>query len=320
MVLTLHGATLIMRISLTIAALAALLPAQIQPANGWITDFTAAKARAKAEDKDLLVNFTGSDWHTMSIKLYAEVLSKPRFLAAVQKDFVLVSVDFPKIRTSMSKQLMAQNDELMAEYGVVQLPIALLLDADGHPYQWISYEKGGPKHYIEALQKRQRQGLGFKAALTLAKKKGGIERALVLDDALVSLPEEMLSKNHQIMREIIALDADGKAGLRRKYLHTVQLKDASEYLEGMLAAHMENREGPQALAKLEAVIAQPKDVMHHQLALYLKGMIIMDTPGNVGDALAALDMATTIAPTSPLAQKIREARGNLKPAGRSGKL
>ena len=153
-----------------------------------------------------------------------------------------------------------------------------------------------------------------------AKKKGGIERALVLDDALVSLPEEMLSKNHQIMREIIALDADGKAGLRRKYLHTVQLKDASEYLEGMLAAHMENREGPQALAKLEAVIAQPKDVMHHQLALYLKGMIIMDTTGNVGDALAALDMATTIAPTSPLAQKIREARGNLKPAGRSGKL
>ena len=138
------------------------------------------------------------------------------------------------------------------------------------------------------MQKRQRQGLGFKAALTLAKKKGGIERALVLDDALVSLPEEMLSKNHQIMREIIALDADGKAGLRRKYLHTVQLKDASEYLEGMLAAHMENREGPQALAKLEAVIAQPKDVMHHQLALYLKGMIIMDTTGNVGDALAAL--------------------------------
>lgn len=308
----------IMRIAFAIAILATLAPAQNWKSD-WMTDFAAAQARAKAEKKDLLVNFTGSDWHVMSIKLYAEVLSKPQFLAAVQKDFVLVAIDFPKVQVGMSKELLAQNDHLMGHYSVAQLPIVLLLDAAGHPYQWISYEKGGPRHYLEALEKRRRHGFGFKAALALAMRKNGTERARTIDDALVSLTEEMRSKNHDLMREIIKLDADGKAGLKRKYLATVQLKDASVYLEGMLAKHMEKGEGAQALAKLEAVIAQPKNPMHQQMALYLKGMIIMDTTRNVGDALAALDMATTLAPRSPLAAKIREARNNIKPPTGGGK-
>jgi len=308
-----------MRIPAAIAALTALLTAQGQSSQDWMTDFAAAQARAKAEQKDLLVNFTGSDWHPMSIKLYAEVLSQPEFVAKAQKDFVLVSIDFPKIRTGMSPELIAQNDELMARYGVAQIPLVLLLDEGGHPYHWIAYEKGGPRNYLSVLEERRRHGFGFKAALALAAKKRGIERAQVLDDALTSLTEEMRSKNDQLMREIVALDADGKAGLRRKYLQTVQLKDASVYLEAMLATHMEKREGAKALAKLEAVITQPKDIMHHQLALYLKGMVIMDTTGNVGDAIQALDMANTLAPTSPLAQKIREARANIKPPIGPGK-
>lgn len=308
-----------MRIAFAIALLAILGSAQSQIQGAWMTDFAAAEVRAKAEKKDMLVHFTGSDWHAMSIKLYTEVLSKPQFLAAVQKDFVLVSVDFPKIQAGMSKELLAQNDRLMAHYGVAQLPIVLLLDAEGHPYQWISYEQGGPSHYIEALQKRHRHGFGFKAALALASRKDGVERARAIDDALVSLTEEMRAKNHDLMREVIKLDADGKAGLKRKYLATVQLKNAYTYLEGMLFKHMEKGEGPQALAKLEAVISKPKDLMQHQLALYLKGMLIMDTTRNVGDAVAALDLATTIAPTSPLAPKIRAARDNIRPPAGGGK-
>ena len=59
--------------------------------------------------------------------------------------------------------------------------------------------------------------------------------------------------------------------------------------------------------------------MHQQLALYLKGMVIMDTTGNISDAVTALDMAMAIAPSSPLAPKIREARSNIRPTTGQGK-
>lgn len=306
-------------LTVALSQFATLLPAQKQPAKAWLTDFATAQAKAKAENKDLLVSFTGSDWHTPSIKLFVEILSKPIFEKGAAQNFVLVTIDFPKVRAGMSKELIAQNDQLMARYGVAQLPTVLLIDSDGHPYQWLAYEKGGPAAYLEALEKRRRHGLGFKAALALAARKTGIDRAATIDDALDSLTIEMRTKNHELMREIIKLDADGKAGLKQKYLMTVQLKDATEFLEKLLAVHMEKGEGPAALAKVEAVIAKPKDAMHHQMALYLKGMLIMDTSRNVQDALAALDLAMTIAPTSPLAPKIQQVRANIRASQGPGK-
>jgi hypothetical protein len=42
----------------------------------WIQNFTDAKAKAKAEKKHLLIDFTGSDWCGWCIKLDEEVFSK----------------------------------------------------------------------------------------------------------------------------------------------------------------------------------------------------------------------------------------------------
>jgi hypothetical protein len=38
------------------------LAAPLAADEGWTTDFAAAQARAAAEGKDLLLDFTGSDW------------------------------------------------------------------------------------------------------------------------------------------------------------------------------------------------------------------------------------------------------------------
>jgi hypothetical protein len=49
-----------------LTALAATLVVLVSPAaiagEGWIEDFDEAAALAKKEGKDLLVDFTGSDW------------------------------------------------------------------------------------------------------------------------------------------------------------------------------------------------------------------------------------------------------------------
>ena len=58
--------------------------------SNWKEDFAAAKKQAAREKKDLLLDFTGSDWCGWCIKLDREVFSQERFLEEATKHFVLV--------------------------------------------------------------------------------------------------------------------------------------------------------------------------------------------------------------------------------------
>ena len=81
-----------------LAGLALALTASFATAAGdeWMTDFEAAKKKAAAENKDLLVDFTGSDWCGWCIKLVDEVFKHDSFKKGVADKFVLVELDFPK--------------------------------------------------------------------------------------------------------------------------------------------------------------------------------------------------------------------------------
>ena len=74
------------------------LAAIIAPAMGaeWQTDFEAAKQQAAAENKAVLLNFTGSDWCGYCIRMKAAVLDTPEFAEYVKDKFVLVEVDLPR--------------------------------------------------------------------------------------------------------------------------------------------------------------------------------------------------------------------------------
>ena len=82
--------------ALALGLLATLTPT-VQAAEGgrWIDDFDEAVKLAKAENKDLLVDFTGSDWCGWCIKLNKEVFSQPDFAGYAKKNLVLVELDFP---------------------------------------------------------------------------------------------------------------------------------------------------------------------------------------------------------------------------------
>ena len=70
---------------------------------GWVTDFEAAKASAKADGKYLLVNFTGSDWCGWCIKLKGEVFSKDHFKTEAPKAIPLQRPDTARaVRKSTS--------------------------------------------------------------------------------------------------------------------------------------------------------------------------------------------------------------------------
>ena len=102
-------------------------------AEGWITDMDAAKKQAAEQKKDLMIEFTGSDWCPPCMQLRANVFSKPDFQKDAQKNFVLVELDYPRGK-EQSKEMKAANDKLAQQYGVQGFPTIVFADASGKPF------------------------------------------------------------------------------------------------------------------------------------------------------------------------------------------
>jgi len=102
------------------------------PAANWQTDYGKALEMAKAQNKPVLLDFTGSDWCSPCIALKKRVFSNAAFRAYAQKNLVLVEVDYPQ-RKKQSAQLKTQNEKLSREYGIEEkgFPTLILLDPSG---------------------------------------------------------------------------------------------------------------------------------------------------------------------------------------------
>ncbi len=120
---------------------------------GWLTNWEAAKAKAKAENKPILINLTGSDWCTWCIKLEKEILSQKAFKDFAAENLVLMDADFPK-KKEQSVELKKQNAALEKEYLAGGYPTVWLLDAEGKKLSTedLGELKVGPEAFIAKLK------------------------------------------------------------------------------------------------------------------------------------------------------------------------
>ncbi len=148
-------------------ATASTLVAQDDSVSVWADDFDVASAQAKKEGKDLLVDFTGSDWCGWCIKLDKEVFEHDEFLTEIQKSFVLVALDFPRGDEAKAKVPNPErNDELKTKFGVRGFPTILLMSAEGEVFAKTGYQPGGPTKYLASVKEMSSKG---KASLKLSK-------------------------------------------------------------------------------------------------------------------------------------------------------
>jgi thioredoxin-related protein len=119
----------------------------------WLTDFDAAKAKAKSDHKLVLLDFTGSDWCGYCKRMQAEIFSKPQFQEYAAKNLVLVELDFPRAKPQ-SDAVRRQNMKLASEYEIEGFPTLIVLSPEGKRVgNFFGYIEGGPEAIIAALEK-----------------------------------------------------------------------------------------------------------------------------------------------------------------------
>lgn len=117
----------------------------------WLESFGTAQTRAMAQNKRMLLDFTGSDWCGWCIKLDKEVFATPEFAAYAARNLILVKLDFPR-GIAQPAELKKQNEELARKYNIEGFPTLVILAPDGKVLGTTGYQPGGPAVMIKELE------------------------------------------------------------------------------------------------------------------------------------------------------------------------
>jgi len=277
-------------------ALLCAAPALFAEGDLWVADFDKAVEQARKENKDLLVDFTGSDWCGWCKRLHAEVFAQQEFLDAATKEYVLVALDFPQAEEIKAKvPNPARNQELMEAYGVQGFPTIFLMTADGDVFGQTSYQQGGAAAYVPhlaALRASGKTALARRGALAkqLAEAKGETRGGL-LEQVLAELEgmkEESVGEKRLVeaVKGCFDVDAADAKGLKTRSLKAVLLHGGND---DAVAAMVREFDPKNEKGLLEAIVLASLDKIRSKedIAPVLAEIDALDALGPIRDADAA---------------------------------
>jgi thioredoxin-related protein len=323
----------------TLAALATLLAAPTAFAQDVAHFPTIEKAieAAKKDKKDILVDFTGSDWCGWCIRLNKEVFDTAEWKKEAAGKFVFVELDFPQQKEIAADQK-AYNDKMQKKYGIQGFPSILVLDSDGHLYARTGYQEGGPEAYLKHLADFAPRKDEIAKATKAASTGSDADKLKALDSILTKLAEWEVDAAYMDLKEK-AVDADPKnaGGQRLKYAkelalayhsqgaaekHATYLKvvkaldagaaeaiETTVWCEKELFPILEKAQWQEALDKLAPKLELKGEAgqQAHYYAGYCDSRL-----GNSDKAKEHLKKALDLAPKSDLGKRIEEILKQLK--------
>jgi thioredoxin-related protein len=129
----------------------------LNASESWTEDFEAAQKKAKAENKPMMLEFTGSDWCPPCMALHKNVFSQSAFKKYADESLVWVRLDFPRSQ-SQSSELKKQNNDLAESYGIRGFPTILLVEPDGELIAQTGFRRLSPEGYAAHLQELLAEG------------------------------------------------------------------------------------------------------------------------------------------------------------------
>ncbi len=278
---------------------------------GWLTDIDAAKKSASESKKDLLIDFTGSDWCGWCIKLNDEVFKHDAFKTGVKDSFVLVEIDFPREKGKLPEDVRKRNTELGEKYAVQGYPTILLCDAEGKPYAATGYEEGGPEKYVSHLNELRKNKSKRDEAFAKAAKASGVEKAKVLIAALDAMKvDEKVAANFygDIAAQIRAADPKDETGFAKKAESGKRIEEFQNSLQEFCA----KRDHEGALALVDKTLKEGGFDTESTLQIMMTRSAIFASTGKFDEAIKAVDEAKAFAPESPMAPMIDQFRKRLE--------
>lgn len=195
----------------------------------WHTDFAAAQAQARAENKPIVLDFTGSDWCGWCITMRQQVLETPDFLAYAREKFVLMEVDLPRNTAKMTAQQLQQNKDLVQRYKVTTFPTVVVISPEG---ELLGGFVGG-RSDLPSIRQPLDQASATAALLQQAATQTGTEKAQTLSRYYWALPERFRKNKPELPGQIAALDPQNVTGIRTELQDLAIVQDITDQTRAM---------------------------------------------------------------------------------------
>jgi len=121
----------------------------------WMGNFNEAKKQAANSHKEILINFSGSDWCGPCIRLRKEILESPGFEKYAADNLVLVRADFPRQKKNqLPKEQIKLNEDLAEQYNPDgKFPFTVLVNENGKILKsWDGYPNETPEKFIAEIK------------------------------------------------------------------------------------------------------------------------------------------------------------------------
>ena len=203
------------------------MAALVAPAMGaeWVTDFEEAKAKAAAEGKAILINFTGSDWCGYCIRMKGAVLDTPEFENYAADKFVLLEIDIPR-RKQVDADVMAARRELCRRYDVSGFPTFAVVSETGEVLGGFS----GGRPDVESTKIFLDNALVRRQMLADARKLEGVDRAKAIMEVYQDFPKNFSKAAAALREEAMKYDPADETGLMQVAAAEDQMRSLTDEL------------------------------------------------------------------------------------------
>jgi thioredoxin-related protein len=130
-----------------------LLFFKISYSQNWKSSFEETKSQALAENKNIVLVFSGSDWCAPCIKLDKTVWQSEEFKKESETNWIIYKADFPKKKANQLSPTLTESNKLLAsKYNTSgNFPLVVLLDKNGTVLGIEGYKNYSAADYIKLI-------------------------------------------------------------------------------------------------------------------------------------------------------------------------
>lgn len=264
----------------------------------WTTDLDAARERAAAEGKTVLVDFTGSDWCGYCIQLKKNVFDTPEFEKLAKDKFLFVEIDVPRDVNRVGQELYKKNEELCRTYKIAGFPTIMMMSPEGYI---VGGFVGGSN--MARTKDTMEQALANAEKVKKANTLTGTEKAKLLAEVHTSLARDLKPANTAMMDVIAANDTDNVTGMKDVAAAAQQMEEIQAKLNATRG------DAAKALPIINEALTTAYPANTEEL-LMIKGQIIMalvnsklQVADSVEDIEAIRDMMNELVDCAPADKK-----------------